>query len=320
MAKIRIPWAARASDFNQPGLHTRMHRGYMLFFEFLRMSPSYELARKARQEGLSEAEMTKLPSDFDQVLATFDLLGDVQRVLFRQWWLKRGLKAFGNPFSRPKVHSIQLLPTNKAVGLDQCHEAMDHYLSDIRHEEGLNPALLVSLPLGRRKSEVLKQISKLLDQYAEADTSALAKPPLAFVSQRMHVMKLVNNLSVILFRAAKPTWELWRLGAYAQLSKTYSPLLDPKGPRKVTDLNHRTERDLMAKITYRTLKKAEAIAENAARGHFPSDAPVEQCYFDYPSIAKRNQLKNQWERTERARLLELQKARLAAQAAMPSEH
>lgn len=319
MAKTRIPWAARASDFNQPGLHTQMHRGYMLFFEFLRLSPSYELARKSRQEGLTDVEKAGLPSDFDQVLATYDMLGDVQRILFRQWWLKRGLKAFGNPYTKPKVHAIKPLPAKQNLGLNDCSEALHTYLSDIRAGEGLNPALLLSIPLGRRKTEVLKQVSKLLDQYAEAELSAMAKPPLAFVGKRMHIMKLVNNLSVLTFKAAKPKWQLWRLGAYANISKTYSPLLDPNSSRKVIDHNNRTERELMAKITYRTLKRAEAIAENAARGRFPSDAPVEQSHFDYDQIRKRNSQKNLWERKERQRLLDLQAARIAAQSALPKE-
>lgn len=319
MAKIRIPWAARASDFNKPGLHTQMHRGYLLFFEFLRLSPSYELARKSRQEGLTDVEKASLPSDFDQVLATYDMLGDVQRILFRQWWLKRGLKAFGNPYNKPKVHPIKRLPANQNLSLNDCSEAVHTYLSDIRAGEGLNPALLVSIPLGRRKTEVLKQVSKLLDQYAEADASALAKPPLAFVGKRMHVMKLVNDLSVLTIKAAKPKWELWRLGAYTKISKTYSPLLDPNSSRKVIDHNNRTERELMAKITYRTLKRAEAIAENAARGRFPTDAPVEQSHFDYDQIRKRNKQKNLWERQERQRLLDLQTARIAAQSTLPKE-
>ena len=318
MTKIRTPWSARSADFNKPGLHTRMHRGYMMFFEFLRLSPSYELARKARQEGLTAEDQAQLPPDFDRVLTTFDLFGDVQKILFRSWWIKRGLKAFGNPYNKPKVHSLKYLPSVQDIGLADCIDEVDSYLSDTRREEGLNPALLVSIPLGRRKGEVLKQIAKLLDEYSETDTSEMNKPLISFAAKRIHINKLVTSYSVLLFRAAKPKWELWRLGASANVSKTYSPMLDAMAPKKIADPNNVADRQLMAKITYRAIKKAEAIAENAARGKFPSDTPVHQAPFDYPKIAAIISKKNQWERKERSRLMKVFQDRIAAKSSLPS--
>ena len=87
MNRTRLPWTLRGSDFSQAGWHSEPTTAYQLMFEFLLLSPSYELARRARSGQLTAADRTRLPADFKQVLATYDLLGDVNGILFRQWWL-----------------------------------------------------------------------------------------------------------------------------------------------------------------------------------------------------------------------------------------
>lgn len=87
--------------------------------EFLVLSPSYELARKARSNKLSKDEAKKLPADFDQVLATFDLLGDVNCILFRQWWLKRGMQVFDNPYNKPKLHEIAFIENGEPTQVEK---------------------------------------------------------------------------------------------------------------------------------------------------------------------------------------------------------
>lgn len=317
MAQTSNTRSVYPSDFKKPGLHIDPHRAHRLLFEFLRLSPSYELARKARQEGLSQEEADALPADFDQVLNTYDLLGDVQKILFGNWWRQRGLKAYGNPYSQPEVHKIKYLPGGADLGLGDCAREVDRYLTETRPIEGLSPGLLLSIPLDRPKAEILRQVSKLLDYHKANDTNAMAKPPLALASKRIHIKKLVVSLKLLTYKAARPNWELWRLGAFAEVSETYSPIFDPMGPRKVSDPQQSVDRLLMTKTTSRALKKAELIAENAARGKFPSDDPVEMTHFDFHEIAARNSKKNTWERAEIKRLDELKQARIAAVAAIP---
>jgi hypothetical protein len=108
-------------------------------FEFLRLSPSYERARQASQVGMTEDQVRELPDDFQQVMATYELLGDVQETLFRQWWLKHGLRAFGNPMSKPRTHGICLLPGADSVDADDIRGDLDRYLGDVRPEQGLPP-------------------------------------------------------------------------------------------------------------------------------------------------------------------------------------
>ena len=53
---------------------------YLLWFEYLAISPSYEMARRHRK-GL-RIDKSMLPADFEQVLAVYDDLGNVQQSLF----------------------------------------------------------------------------------------------------------------------------------------------------------------------------------------------------------------------------------------------
>lgn len=266
---------------------------------------------------MTDEEARGLPADFEEVRKTYALLGDVQRTLFRSWWLKRGLKAFGNPHTKPRVHEIAALENSTDKSVEHLRQPLEDYLGETRRDEGLGAALLVSIPLGRRKGEILMQISRLLDRYSQVEAATANAPTLRLMGQRLRAKSLFTGLRLLWFRAAKPKWELWRLGAQARLSETYSKVLDPTAGRRVKDVIEQTDRDMMTKITYRALNKFEAIAENAARGKFPCDEPVEKSPFDYPRIAKQIQRNNAWEKKEKERLAKLFEARQAKRARKP---
>jgi hypothetical protein len=303
MTKPLLPWKLRGSDFSKPGWHTRPTIGYELMFEYLRLSPSYELARKYQMEGLSNAEKAALPSDFDVVLRTYRMLGDVQTTLFRSWWIRRGLQVFGNPFARPKLHVVASLAGGADIAATALNTDIDNFLSGKRHEEGLVSSVLVSVPLNLKQTEIRKQMAAILSQYLAQPQGATAEPVLKLQGKRLRAKVLFNGLRLLWFKAAKPKWEHWRLGAKARFSETYSSALDPANERWVTSTLESYDREMMTKITGRALKKFETIAENAARGKFPSQDPVPLSNFQYPLLAKRIQRKNEWEKKEKARLL-----------------
>jgi hypothetical protein len=287
MTTKRLPWVLRGGDFNKQDWHVAPTAGFQLMFEFLRLSPSYELARKYRTKGLSQRESASLPADFDQVLKTYELLGDVSTEFFRSWWLKRGLQVFGNPYKKPRVHCIGVLNAGKTIELTEMASPITSYLNNERNEEGLNASLVLSVPLTLKRSELLKQISRLIAENNSVETEVDQKPKLILVSKRLRPDVLFKGLRLLWLKAAKPNWELWRLGSKAELSQSYSKELDPNAPKKVkTDLE-KDDRIIMSKITSRYLTKYEAIAENAARGLFPTDRPVLSVGYDYQLIAKR---------------------------------
>jgi hypothetical protein len=298
----RLPWKLRPADFNQPDWHTRPTVAYELMFEYLRLSPSYELARKANQEGLTEEDKKKLPTDFEKVLKTYDLLGDVQKILFRFWWIERGLKVFGNPYKKPKVHLITDIKVGKELVAKDVQIDLDGYLEGTRIEEGLERTLLLALPVGLKKTEYKKQIEKILAELEE-ETEVEALSRIRLHGQRLRAPVLFKGLRLLWFKAAKPKWAAWRLGAHSRFSDSYSKELDVTSTRRLDrESTEIYDRLMMTKITTRALKKYEAIAENAARGKFPCEDQVEQADFNYPALAKRIKSKNTWEANTKKKL------------------
>ena len=289
------PWRSRISDFSKSGWHALPTVAYELMFEFLRLSPSYELARKHQNEGLTDEELARLPDDFDLVLNTYQLLGDVQKTLFREWWLERGLKVFGNPFNKPKIHRIGVLEEGKRYATKSVASAVLKYMEGSREQEGLSKSALLAVPLSLKRSEIRKQLEQILDRIPEKSFEQGPAPQIKLVCKRLRTKTLLTGLRLLWFKAAKPKWELWRLGAHSRLSTTYSPVLKSGNPRRVNDTLESVDREMMTKITSRALKKFEAIAENAARGRFPTNGTVQQSTFNYPELSKRIQTKNRWE-------------------------
>ena len=98
----------RNLDLQRDGKYAEHNRMYRLWFQMLRLSPSYELARRFRAENgnLSTQDQARLPEDFDLVLAVYDDFGDLNRSHFSDWWLDCGLQLFGSKGKAPKVSPI----------------------------------------------------------------------------------------------------------------------------------------------------------------------------------------------------------------------
>jgi hypothetical protein len=299
--KKLLPWNLRTTDFSKPGLHAEPTFAFELMFEFLRLSPSYELARQI-SEGKVKAAEKGLPEDFDKVLVTYKLLGNVQKTLFRQWWIKRGLKAFGNPHDKPSVHKISDLHAGLELQLEDVSAPLTEYLLENRKSEGLAQAILIAVPVQLKRADLIKQITTIVDQAKRLNDQSNSQPILKLHGKRLRKRELINGLRLLWFRAAKPHWEYWRLGTYSKFSKTYAEALDHKNERKTRSTLESYDREMMTKLIGRALKKYEAIAENAARGKFPCADQVEIMAFEYPKLAKRMQEKNAWERFEKERL------------------
>ncbi len=299
--KKLLPWNLRTTDFSKPGIHAEPTLAFELMFEFLRLSPSYE---RARQITLGEVKVDRkdLPGDFDKVIETFRLLGEVQKILFRQWWISRGLRVFGNPHDKPAVHKISDFYAGIELQNEDVAGPLAEYLQETRKSEGMSPAVLIAVPVQLKRAELIKQIYAIIDQAKSLNEQSNIQPLLKLHGKRLRTKELINGLRLLWFRAARPNWEYWRLGTYSKFSKTYADALDHKNERKTRSTLESYDREMMTKIIGRALKKFETIAENAARGRFPCADPVDSMAFEYPNLAKRIQEKNAWEKMEKERL------------------
>lgn len=305
MNKLTLPWVLRGTDFSRSGWHAEPTAAFQLMFEFLRLSPTYELARKERFGKLTAEDRLVLPKDFSEVLKTYDLLGDVNCVLFRAWWLKRGLKVFGNPYSKPKVHLVSLLSANEEASFVRIKDDLALNLADQRRDEGLSASLLLSVPINLKTSDALKQIKKILLENKTESQMFLQPPKLRLHGKRFHANAMFRGLRLMWIKAAKPSWELWRLGTHAKYSGSYSNVLDTNAPKKIANPTDVDDRQIITKITFRALNKFQLISENAARGRFPCVDEVEIGKFDYSEISKRLLIHARWIKSEKNRIKSL---------------
>lgn len=256
----------RASDFRGDGVWATKLGFYLLWMEYLAVSPSYELARRYRIGVLTDAEHDKLPPDFDAVLAVYDDLGDVQRVTFLDWWSERGLTVFGYEGAKPRVRRMDTLRSNRhrnAAGRVQ------EFIEGEWIEQGQPNAMLVSIPVGLPKTQITRQIGKLLARYDDEHRvlpERKAKYPLVGTRQRKDT--LFRYLFVIWVRCAMPRQPLWRVGARAKVSDTYSRELDAGA--RIARGEQVYDRSVLAVLTSRAWSRGMSLAENAARGRFPS--------------------------------------------------
>ncbi|MDQ2092314.1 hypothetical protein [Marimonas arenosa] len=272
---------------------------YLLWFEFLAISPSYELARRHRSGENIETDI--LPADFDRVLAVHDDLGDVQKALFRLWWKDVGLKHFGHQGIPPEVTRIGYAK-HQVQGTPDLSADVEQFFEEGWVEQGRQRTLLLAIPVGLPEGKINRQIKKQLAK-VKAERRKLIEPVVKYplVGQRHHRDALMRYLRMVWFRSAWHRRSLWRVGAHAKISTTYSPVLDPNTD-KISDAD-RYDREMLTIIASRALLRARMIAENAARGRFPTHEKCPHALeFDFRELRQRIHRRNKWQDKEIARL------------------
>ena len=291
-----------AKDRRSGGLWVKQISMYLLWFEYLAVSPSYDLARRHRAGDAIPSD--KLPADFDRVLSVYDDLGDVQQALFRLWWKDVGLKHFGHQGSPPAVtriayakHDIRNIPD---VSGD-----VAHYFDEDWVDQGRQRVMLLAVPVGLPEGKINRQIKKQLTR-VKADRRKLVEPVVKYplVGQRHHKDALMRYLRMTWLRSAMYRKSLWRAGAQARVSFTYSPVLDPKSVN--IDEADRYDREMLTIIASRALLRSRMIAENAARGRCPTHEKYEPALeFDFKELRQRIHRRNKWQEQEIERLQKL---------------
>ena len=274
----------------------------MLMIEFLRISPSYALAHRIATEKLNQKAQEKLIvklyedehgelttkqkdhvlKNFEAVIKTYAIYGDISKLRFNEWWIKTGIDLYGAEHAKP--HVKQLGRIEKGEKLPQkFYGEFEAYLNDQRLTEGEPATLFIALPLGMNKKYLLNEVSRLIDasKVSIPVKSHKAKIPLA--AKRLRSAPLIKGISLIWAKAYYPKWSLWQLGIKYEISPTYAKGMD-MNKRSFKDVE---QRNVLNILTHRMLTKAKLIAENAARGSYPNSTSLLLPHFDYEAIYKR---------------------------------
>lgn len=272
-----LPINPDAKGFGLEGFGSGLEQ--QLWFEYLAVSPSYELARRHRSGELTAADVAKLPSDIDRVLSVYDNFGAVQKIPFWTWWRTRGVRYFevdGHPKGVANLGTLR----REDVSNDAVASAFTEYTRGAWVEEGLHDTLILAIPAGLHISWIMREVRDLVEN---AQKSEMPRPPskpiYTLAGKRLHWKTLLRYLYVLYYREMLPDADLWQIGAQTQISRMHSPYIDPVCDEP-NDSNA-ARRQMLAVLTSRALLRARFIAENAARGVFPShQKPEHALKFD----------------------------------------
>jgi hypothetical protein len=272
---------------------------YVFWFEYLALSPSYELARRCRAgESLDEAA---LPDDFEDVLAVYDDLGDVQLVLFRQWWRQIGLRNFGFDCEKPKVWLVGTTGDGIQPDPDLTNE-LGYFFEEEWLDYGQQETMILAVPTGLTAAEIANDLNEIMERVA-SKRQALKTPPAKYqlVEGRFRADALRRYYRLVQYQAMNPTYPHWKVGQLAFTSRNHGTKIATSAP--VSKMPDADQRKNLANSTRRSIEYARMIAENAARGRFPThDTHPHALKFDYPELRDRINRRDKWQEAEVRRL------------------
>ncbi|MCR9257685.1 MAG: hypothetical protein NXI16_16495 [Alphaproteobacteria bacterium] len=273
---------------------------YVFWFEYLALSPSYELARRYRTG--SALDESDLPADFDDVLSVYDDLGDVQRILFRQWWRKIGLPNFGFDCEKPKVWLVGI--TEDEVEPDPgLTDELGYFFEEEWVDYGKQETLILAVPTGLPSGEINAEINQILDQVT-AKRQPHKPPPAKYqlAEGRFRADALRRYFRLVQYQAQNPSFPHWKVGFYAfSEGNEYDDKRVGVSPCKLPDVDQKKN---LANSARRSIEHARMIAENAARGQFPTHTPHPHALaFDFFELRDLIDQRNKWQKSEVKRLI-----------------
>jgi len=252
---------------------------YHLVVPYMRLSSSH-LAVRDKYRGI-KVDKSALPKDEELVLQVadgFDVLSveaDDDGGDQTQWWERAGKYLYGYQNQIPSVTHL----------FGEANEAMKVRVGGLGY-----PSLALNVPFTLTMTEAISQIRRLFKMYEQdPDLHFGMELPDSYIAHvklepsRLRQDTLVKGVAALaMHREGLP---LWQIGNKLELSvcnlidETTSGLdLDELAGRK----------KVLSIMARRLIKTASLVAENAARGRFPSDKPFDEAMLsDYQRTAGR---------------------------------
>jgi len=273
-----------------------------MFFEYLRISPSYALAL-----GCSSIEdFVERLGDRDRAERVWKVkqdMGDVFAYLYRDWFIERGLELFGVHSEKPTVSAVsRLSPQESDVEItDAGQQKLHEYIQTRYQKQGRPDSALVVVPLGQSRTATVRQLKKLLATIEKEHPPAVPDTQYPMEINKMRFNRLLAGLRLVYHRAARPErGGLWRAAARAKISQTYRAI-DPNAQKK--DAKSAEGRRLLSIMASRLYHDTQIIAENAAMGKFPSLDPISQAQAGVKELQEKLHAMIKWEKQKKAEVL-----------------
>lgn len=236
-------------------------------FRFLRASRSYLIAHRLH-EGQLLAALEPKGAHFSAIKAVYTDLQSVYGRSFASWWDDRGQYMFGVAVE-PEIEIFAHLALYDDPDGDVLAGILDRiseYLIWERPSLASPPVALMAVPLVPNRGAMLRALNDLLTDAFEAVSKSGKLSRWTMETNRIRQSTVEATWETLCHWAAFPDDQLWRVHHRASL---YRRKKRAKG--KVDDrLPPVDDREDMASSTSRVLRRAYLLAENAARGRFPS--------------------------------------------------
>lgn len=226
----RIRWAKDEDETIE--LNAARNSFYFWWWTFLRESVDYRRALS----GKSLEPFTSMAKDFGRLGDNFD-----------SWWLRTGRDVFSEQLALPKVRTLS---HGDMVNLKQ-----------------INAKLVVELPLTIRRTTILKQLNKLLDQHHDGTKLRIHKHGTArrklYADSRMRLPTLKLLYDVWMARKVLTGLDWHEIGAALKISPAFIP--------SATDSEYELayKKRCITLVVQRHYRKASALIAFAAQGDFP---------------------------------------------------
>lgn len=275
MANLRkFPhFEVQGSSWEESGLFASSDWRYEALVDYLKLSPSYKLVCEWARKG-QKAIPANAPKDWKQLVKTYEDFGDVWRIPESRWWDSRGKALFGIKAAKAQTFvigysdSVHLINTKKAVQPQKTWQDM------------ANPeCLVIAIPTNQTKQTALKQISAIVRASDFVSTKPrLIKPKYELIRSKLSEPTIkLGTMALKMYQMGLP---LWKIGNKLKLSLAHHIKLNSKDQPSLNELNLSEKRIRLGILASKLIAKAELIAENAARGAYPTDAPCRHAMKD----------------------------------------
>jgi hypothetical protein len=209
------------------------------------------------------------------------------------------LKLFGVHARKPRIELINRLSplSDQNYLYHQSSDQVSKYLNGEYLNQGRPDSVLLSIPLGQKRTITISQIKKLLSEIEKESPPHLPVAAYEILNNKMQYRRLLSGMRLMYMRIWRPKEELWRIAARAKISHSHRHI-NPESPKK--DLKNTEGRKMLTIMASRLLNDTLVIAENAATGVFPSLKPIDTKLFDAEVLGKRLKENVKWEKLRKA--------------------
>ena len=255
----------QGSSWEESGLFATSDWRYEALVDYLKLSPSYKLVCEWAKKG-KKALPANAPKDWKQLVKTYEDFGDVWRIPESRWWEGRGKALFGIKAAKAQTYIVGNSDDAYLINGEEAAQSQKTW-----QDMGNPECLLLAIPTNQTKQMALKQINAIVRAGNFTSTKPrLIKPKYELIRSKLREPTIkLGTMALKMYQLGYP---LWLIGNQLELSAAHHIELDYEGNPNANELNLAEKKIRLQILASKLVAKAELIAENAARGLYPTDA------------------------------------------------